>query len=438
VPSDLKRRMPLVCNLCLKSQLSLPQHLERSCMKDKRKVHRNKVVVQAKKEMLEFLWNGRVLDYNSLKAQIGNCEVLLKVVAILEKTGHIITNKSEASPEQTPAEQREEEESEEEDESTEDSSGPKIMSSMVKVRMVMTEKGFYKKHPLDDRLLSGFAKYLKGPRGVKNYKQEIANVSRYLYFMDNTKPSLQFVNDIERTRTFFVTLVKNGLVQQTVANYMKNLKRFMRYITVSRNLHRDNRDLHTEMTAKQPTPAECLEVLTVAKPSFLKIIDKAMCETPLKKDEQRLVLYYLEALLMLKHLQCSGVVKNMTVSNEASVDEGVSPTDTFFVSSTGKMIHNPSNDVKNFMHYYILSKMHEPISLFMFLFNRFNLPSITTRKARQAFEMSIKSGYTDSYKGLVANYLAQSANPEKLNQLKMAGTAITRMEIIRKIAAPSV
>ncbi|XP_019900200.1 uncharacterized protein LOC109615411 [Esox lucius] len=83
------------------------------------------------------------------------------------------------------------------------------------------------------------------------------------------------------------------------------------------------------------------------------------------------------------------------------------------------MIHNPSNDVKN-------------------LHQKFNLPSITTRKARQAFEMSIKSGYTDSYKGLVANYLAQSANPEKLNQLKMAGTAITRMEIIRKIAAPSV
>lgn len=68
------------------------------------------------------------------------------------------------------------------------------------------------------------------------------------------------------------------------------------------------------MVTVAKTPHECWELLRVAKNEFLCIIGKAMNEESLLETEKLHVLYYLESLLMLKHLQKAGVVKNMTVS----------------------------------------------------------------------------------------------------------------------------
>ncbi|KAJ7998418.1 hypothetical protein DPEC_G00204730 [Dallia pectoralis] len=72
---------------------------------------------------------------------------------------------------------------------------------------------------------------------------------------------------------------------------------------------------HQMLTKPQPSPKECLSILTVAKPDLMKSIGMLMNGMALKKEEQLNVLYYLEALLMLKHLQRSVVVKNMTVDD---------------------------------------------------------------------------------------------------------------------------
>lgn len=54
-------------------------------------------------------------------------------------------------------------------------------------------------------------------------------MSRFLFYMDSNKPSLDFVNNLEKSRSFFTKLADIGQKKQTIANYMKNLKRFIRY-----------------------------------------------------------------------------------------------------------------------------------------------------------------------------------------------------------------
>jgi hypothetical protein len=68
------------------------------------------------------------------------------------------------------------------------------------------------------------------------------------------------------------------------------------------------------MVSVAKTPKECWEILRVAKKEFVCIIGKAMNEESLLETEQLHVLYYLESLLMLKHLQRAGVIKHLTVS----------------------------------------------------------------------------------------------------------------------------
>ncbi|KAK1166325.1 hypothetical protein AOXY_G12936 [Acipenser oxyrinchus oxyrinchus] len=163
-----------------------------------------------------------------------------------------------------------------------------------------------------------------------------------------------------------------------------------------------------QMVAKTRSPAECLVILLVAKKDFLEIIDKAAIETALDEQEYLTVLYYVEAVLMLRHLQRPGVVKNMTwfdiyyqfvrstfLKKPDLKTISKSDKDTFFVYTSGNAIYNPSNDLHRF---------HD----------KYKLPSITSQFARRIFETSIKTGFTDAEKGLVADYLAHTtATAEK-------------------------
>ena len=65
----------------------------------------------------------------------------------------------------------------------------------------------------------------------------------------------------------------------------------------------------------QFTPADCWAVLEKAKQDFLVIMDKLSVTTDtLEPAESIFVVYYLEAIIILKHLQRPCVVAHMTVS----------------------------------------------------------------------------------------------------------------------------
>ncbi|XP_052362040.1 uncharacterized protein LOC118383411 isoform X1 [Oncorhynchus keta] len=350
----------------------------------------------------------------------------------------------------------------------------------------MQSSGLYQKHPLDCDLLAGFGKFLRDDNNIPNFKQEVANVSRFLFYMDSNKQLLDFVNNLEKSRSFFTKLADIGQKKQTIANYMKNLKRFLRYIAITSLIQTDralfeqckhfllclnelqksmSKQVSKEITGKRytqmvsvaKTPHECWELLRVAKKEFLCIIGKAMNEESLLETERLHILYYLEALLILKHLQRAGVVKNMTLdewlSRKAcklpdgenwtvigvkkhktatqqvatiSLDEeeetlflnsdDTEADESFFISTTGNPIYNPSNDLQRFH-------------------SKYNLPNITSQVARRVMETNTKASFTDQQKALVADYLAHTtATAEKHYRMKTPVNACLGMKLITKVA----
>ncbi|XP_045066537.1 uncharacterized protein LOC121553811 [Coregonus clupeaformis] len=320
--------------------------------------------------------------------------------------------------------------------------------------------------------------------------------------MDSIKPSLDFVNQLEKSRSFFTKLANIGQKKQTIANYMKNLKRFLRYITTSTNLIQTDRSLYeqckhfqgclndlqkstskqvsqeitgkryTQMVTVAKTPKECVAVLEVAKKDFLGVIGKATSEESLDEPEQLLMLSYLESLLMLKHLQRAGVVKNMTLNEWLSRKECILPNgekwtvicvkqhktgtqqvatvsldeeedawldtyyrhvrpaflqncddveedERFFISTVGRAIYNPSNDLQRF---------HA----------KYKLPNITSQVARHIFETHTKANFTDAEKALVADYLDHTtATADRHYRMKTPLNACMGMKLISKVTMSS-
>lgn len=66
----------------------------------------------------------------------------------------------------------------------------------------------------------------------------------------------------------------------------------------------------------QLTPRDCLAVLRAAKKDFMAVMAKVFLDksVTLERTECSFVVYYLEAVVILKHLQRPGVVEHMTVS----------------------------------------------------------------------------------------------------------------------------
>ncbi|XP_030274546.1 uncharacterized protein LOC115582623 [Sparus aurata] len=346
-----------------------------------------------------------------------------------------------------------------------------------KVRQKMSEKGLYNKHDVSDPLLKNFAEYLQKELFNQSFKQEVENVARYLYYADSKAPSLQFVNDREKLREYLRALSEAKLKKQTQQNYLKSLKRFLNYHTVSTNLRKMDKVLHKECTEfieyigslqreiskhvgkeitqkrhnmlieeDQLTTKECWAVLDAAKKDFLDVMENlSESSDPLESDQSILLVYYLEALVILKHLQRPGVVVHMTVNEWAKrkkeeqyyvigvkqhktaahqvaifalseeeeswfdvyfrlvrpqllrptkkrkrdVEDESDAAERFFVSSTGRAIYNPSND---------LMRLH----------SKYKLRSVTSQMARIAFETASKS-LNDAERALVAGYLTHSS-----------------------------
>ncbi|XP_075687131.1 uncharacterized protein LOC142656569 [Rhinoderma darwinii] len=337
----------------------------------------------------------------------------------------------------------------------------------VVTRQKMKAAGLYKRHSLDEPILKGFAYYLQHTLDVPNYKQEVENLARFLYYMNPQRPNLDFVSNIEKVNSFFTKLRDLKLANQTVFNYLKHIRRFMTYQLRATNLSAERPRLfkscnffmdvtediqkrlskgisrevvskrYKSLTNSMKTPPECQRLLVVAKPTFLKCL-KAAKDRHMKRDTQLEIIYYLEALLILRHLQRPGVVRHMTVSewNERITHRylgldlvvvGVKlhktsthqvatyvltkeeemwfnvyfeivrpmllknnmPTEVFFLSTSGKEIYNVSNDI---LRYH----------------TKYKLPNITSQLVRRICETWTLPNFSDSEKCLFAKYLAHT------------------------------
>ncbi|XP_077127888.1 uncharacterized protein LOC143783364 [Ranitomeya variabilis] len=231
----------------------------------------------------------------------------------------------------------------EEGPSTLDSRTQKILQTKwsTDVRKKMKTAGLYKRHSLTHPILQRFADYLQNTLRVQNYKQEVENVARFLYFMDPVQVTLNFVLDIERAISFFNKLQDLKLASQTIFNYLKHLKRFIHHQLRATNLAHENRELYNsfkifkgvtkdlqtslskgiskEVVGKRykalntltMTAAEAQKILDVAKLDFLKCLRKIRAGSKVK-EQQLQILNYLECLLVLKHGQRPGVVQHTT------------------------------------------------------------------------------------------------------------------------------
>ncbi|XP_075189871.1 uncharacterized protein LOC142289829 [Anomaloglossus baeobatrachus] len=355
-----------------------------------------------------------------------------------------------AEEEQESAEQ-EQESAEQEQESAEQEqesavSSDEDMNRVLKIKWTglkqkMKQAGLYKRFKEENPVLKGFEDYLKKNLSVRKVNQEVADVSRFLYYMNNDCVSLDFVKDIKKAQSFFVKLREVGLSSQTACNYLKHLKRFVRYQLRETNLAHENpqlykafkifkgvtKDIQTmlakgvsqevvsnrfdALTSSHLPPAHYLKILEVAKPSFLKSL-RHIKSGGKKREHQFNVLNYLETLLVLKHGQRPGVIKNFTVSewtrrlpygyegqdfivigvkaHKTSAQQvacfALTPTEeewlkvyfeklrpnmvkpnsgnTFFLNSSGEPIHNVSND---------LMRYHK----------KFGLPLVTSKMIRK-------------------------------------------------------
>ncbi|KAM4040822.1 uncharacterized protein ACNLHF_012092 [Anomaloglossus baeobatrachus] len=213
----------------------------------------------------------------------------------------------------------------------------------VTLRIKMQEAGLYNRHPSSDPILQGFSDYLQNHCKLESYKQKVENVSRFLYFMDKRRVSLNFAKKIEKARSFFKKLKDIGLCNQTASNYLKHVRRFVHYLLSATDVTRQNRKLYKimkyfkkvimdiqktfskgiakevvskrylELQKTDKTPEQCRALLNVAKPAFLQAIEDVK-EGSRDQEAQLNILYYLEALIVLRHLLRPGVAKNMTVS----------------------------------------------------------------------------------------------------------------------------
>ncbi|CAM4575459.1 unnamed protein product [Leuciscus chuanchicus] len=283
-----------------------------------------------------------------------------------------------------------------------------------------------------------------------------------MHYMDPNEPSLLFVREVEKVREYFNVLTQTQLSKQTVLNYWKSLKRFMKYIIMSTSIHTKDKSLFSdckdfispldgiragiskkvnkELTqkrygyGKEKLPADCVVILDDAFMDFLMVMGKlqgpeAVSGEALDKHDHLLVLYYLEAIVMLKLLQRPGVVTNMTLSWFGLYFDQIRPVmlqglrsgddaaaeGHFFVSSTGRLIHNPCNDLK---------RLHA----------EFNIPAVSSGDARTAFETAAEN-LPEVERNAVARLLGHTLETdEKHYRMRTPTDAFLAQRLIEQIA----
>ncbi|XP_072563309.1 uncharacterized protein [Paramormyrops kingsleyae] len=244
------------------------------------------VVEKAKQDALEVLQWGRVFSYRHLRDIMDDANPMSRMIQELERRHMVVPDTpSPAVAAQTSSVpvmagttvQRPESSATEQSEDAISVSNGEIFQVTREVqwpqtsRHMMQEKGLYRKHSLDHPLLKGFAAYLEKDLLNENFKQTVENVSRFMFFVNPEEPSLEFLREREKTKLFFRELTEAGLSRQTQVNYMKSLKRFLKYHTVATDLRRDNIALWNEAMF-------FVEYLGSLQQSSAKLVSKEMTQ----------------------------------------------------------------------------------------------------------------------------------------------------------------
>ncbi|XP_075185942.1 uncharacterized protein LOC142257691 [Anomaloglossus baeobatrachus] len=209
-------------------------------------------------------------------------------------------------------------------------------------RTASRDAGLYKRHSVNHPMLREYAKYLKGTLQARSWKAEVSNIARFLYYVNPRTVSLEYLRRPAKTNAFFTKLCSLPLTKATTLVMLKHVRRFTSYHMNATNLNISRPQLYRaceifmssttdlqkilykgtcrEIVRKRydalmrptKTPEECRRLLEVAKPSFLARIRGIERRRVNTADSE--VTRYLQALLILQHLQRPCVVQNMTVS----------------------------------------------------------------------------------------------------------------------------
>ncbi|KAM4034556.1 uncharacterized protein ACNLHF_021200 [Anomaloglossus baeobatrachus] len=391
-------RTPMTCPICFNTETVLSTHLRRKCMRFRSDDEIKATLAEARKNLMKVASKGIAINYQQFAKQLCEGRCLGNILGFLSQRGFIIYNKPiaprndqtksqevqcenrdplgrdcapyiEEYKSDQPAEDGEKEEVkqvtlvqvpppvEEEiivEAKSEEDDAEEIMETEElpfepkcdwnnPLRKKMREAGLYKRHSINLEPISGFVKYLSKTLSVIRYKQEVENVARFLYYMDNNSPSLKFVYNIEKANDYFSMLLEIGNTHQTVFNYLKNVKRFIYYSLNTTSLaykdketyqaantfflqlkvfqKRLSKGISKENIANKEKfwsenimkPDELDTVLSIAAPDFESALKKAEKGGHLIENEKLTILRYLESLIILQKLQRPGVVQNMTV-----------------------------------------------------------------------------------------------------------------------------
>ncbi|OCT60497.1 hypothetical protein XELAEV_18046524mg [Xenopus laevis] len=354
--SDGKNRMQLACKYCMKITDRLSGHLRKVCRKGAGEAEIVALVEESRAKMRMLVRNLSVVHYKQLKAGADSDRSLNFFVNFLESNGCLVCEKpSHTDTERTSAEEVENpvqdavEEEEDTCEEEMDTEHPFLMlstsASKMSTKKIMEEAGLHRKHTSNSPLLQGFRSYLEKKYAKSGIKHEyffntallVDNVSRWLHFVNPNEPSTSCIHNIERSMEFFREIGASAASRATARNYMSGVKKCIAYVTSEDQLLEEDPSLRgsiqkflksiTEVqksicrgASKENSvgrrctnPRECQEVLKLANHYFAEIIDRANTRTELQERDMTSVLFYLEALLILQHLQRPSVIQHMTV-----------------------------------------------------------------------------------------------------------------------------
>ncbi|XP_028297524.1 uncharacterized protein LOC114459484, partial [Gouania willdenowi] len=348
--SKKPNRHYLLCPVCLKTNESLSVHLRRVCMKNGTPEAINAVVEKAKKEAHALLVSGRIFNYGRLCQIMADANPLKRMIEELQRLPPTLPDPVPGPSTTQQPQSAEPEESEPSSDIAFVSSGETFqcvpdMQWQRKNRKLMADKGLYQKHSLDHPLLKDFATYLEKELCNENFKQEVDNVARYLYYADPQTPSLRFVMDREKLRAYMCELSDAKLSKQTQLNYLKSLKRFLYFHTVNTSLSRDDAELHAQCKGFM----EFIGLRQKVKEWVLRVTDtrgNAVIGVKEHKTAAQQVATF--ALTQEEEMWFDTYytrVRPQLLNSKKRKRDDTEGQERFFVSTTGMPIYNASNDL---------------------------------------------------------------------------------------------